>query len=157
MVLWPLLTIGFWVALGHLPRHMLVELAGTEEFVLSTRVQLFGALAALVPAALQALFLREWYRLFALYRQGRVFEAENVAHFRRAGQWLLALTALDLLLSRPIHSLILTLDNPPGRHMLSLGLSSGHLESLVAALVLVAVARAMDEGRHLRDEAELVV
>lgn len=171
MWLWPALTVGMWLFLEYIPKPNLQTLAGglnlgvgasmlhdpTMEFAITWKVKLVGMAVSLVPAALQFLFMRQWVVLFGLYRERRIFATENVRCFARMGRLLLALSSFDILLSMPIHSLVLTLDNPPGKHMLSFGLSSDHVPTLAAAIALVVIAWVMDEGCKLRSEADLVV
>lgn len=171
MWLWPALTVGMWLLLDYIPKPELQSLAGglnlglgasilhdpTMVFTITWKVKLVGMAVSLIPAAIEFLFMRQWVVLFGLYREGRIFETENVRCFARMGRFLLALSSFDILLSMPIHSLVLTLDNPPGKHMLSFGLSSDHVPTLATAIALVVIAWVMDEGCKLRSEADLVV
>jgi len=171
MWLWPLFSVGVWLVLDRFPASSLQALAGglnpgigsspsndpVVAFHITWKVKIAGMAVSVVPAALQFLFMRQWVVLFGLYRRGRIFETENVRCFARMGKSLLALSAFEILLSTPIHGLVLTLDNPSGKHMLGLGLSSDHLSSLATAIALVVIAWVMDEGCKLRSEADLVV
>ena len=112
---------------------------------------------SLFPATVQFLFMRQWVRLFGLYGRGRIFETENVKCFFRMGRHLLALAIWDIVFSMPMHSLVLTAENPPGKHTITLGLSSDHVPVLATGIALIVIAWAMDEGRKLRQEADLVV
>ncbi|HNY30176.1 MAG TPA: DUF2975 domain-containing protein [Fibrobacteria bacterium] len=171
MWLWPALTIGGWLILEHLPKAQLQTLAGgpdlgigssmicdpAMEFTITWKVKFVGMVVSLVPATLQFLFMRQWVALFGLYREGRIFATENVRCFARMGRLLLGLSIFDILLSTPIHSLVLTLDNPPGKHLLSFGLSSDHVPTFAAGIAMVVIAWVMEEGCKLRSEADLVV
>jgi len=171
MWLWPAFTLGMWAFLEYIPVSELQRMAGelnsgigasvvhmsAAEFHITWKVKLLGMAASLFPAAVQFLFMRQWTELFGLYRRGRVFETENVKYFARMGRHLLTLAIFDIVFSKPLYSLALTADNPPGKHTLSVGLSSDDLPVLAAGIALVVIAWAMDEGRKLRQEADLVV
>jgi hypothetical protein len=171
MWLWPALTLGTWLFLEHLPVQELQRLAGmirpslgasvahdpTFAFHITWKVKLAGAGAALFPAAVQFLFMRQWVSLFGFYREGRIFATETVRCFSLMGRHLLALSLFDIALSMPLHSLVLTLDNPPGKRMLTLGFSSDDVPVLATGIALVVIAWAMEEGRKLRQEADLII
>ena len=171
MWIWPAITIGVWLVLEYIPLSELKHQAGgfnpgigatlihapATTFNITWKVKIIGALVSIVPAALQFLFMRQWVALFSLYREGRVFEPENVRCFARMGRLLIALASWDILLSMPLNSLILTLDNPPGKHMLSIGLTSDQIPTLATGIVLTVIAWVMDEGCKLRRDAELVI
>lgn len=171
MWLWPALTVGMWLFLEFIPTPELLRMAGemrlgpgvslvqdpSTVFHITWKVKLLGAAVALVPASFQFLFMRQWARLFDLYRRGRIFETENVKCFLRMGRHLLVLAVWDIAFSMPMHSLVLTADNPPGKHTLAFGLSSDHVPVLATGIALVVIAWAMDEGRKLRQDADLVV
>lgn len=171
MWIWPSITIVLWLLAEYIPLSELQRAAGcvnpgegasrivdqATTFNITWKVKIVGALVSILPASLQFLFMRQWVALFGLYRSGRVFESENVACFSRMGRLLIALAGWDMLLSRPLNSLILSMDNPPGRHMLSLGVTSDHVSTLAAGVALTVIAWVMDEACRLRRDAELVI
>lgn len=169
--LWPAITVGWWFFLEFIPLSELQRMSGginswmgaslivnhTTLPQFTWKVKLIGATLALFPAAIQFLFMRQWVKLFGLYRNGKIFALENVHCFAMLGRFLLALSIYDIVLSMPIHSLVLTLDNPPGQHALSIGFSSDHIPTLATSLALIVIAWVMEEGCHLHREADLVV
>lgn len=171
MWLWPLLTLGMWLFLEYVPVSEIQRMAGginpglgasvihtpTAWFTITWKVKALGMCVSLFPAAIQFLFMRQWVALFGLYRQGRIFETENVKCFARMGRTLLALSIYDIVFSMPLNSLALTASNPPGKHMISFGLTTSHVPVLATGVALVVIAWVMDEGRKLRQEADLVV
>lgn len=171
MWLWPVLTVGMWLFLEYIPVSELQRMAGginpgfgasvihapTTAFHITWTVKCLGMCASLFPAAVQFLFMRQWVRLFGLYRSGRIFETENVKCFARMGRHLLALAVYDIVFSMPLHSLALTASNPPGKRMLTFGLSSDHVPVLATGIAVIVIAWVMDEGRKLRQEVDLVV
>ena len=95
-------------------------------------------------------------RLFRLYETGNFFEVANVVLYRRLGT-LFLVAVLASVLSDTLGSVALTLHNPPGQRMLTVGLSSNHLQLLFVGLVAMALGRVMEQGRLLQDEAKLTV
>lgn len=167
---WPLCTVGMWFVLEYIPLSQLQRMAGWENpgagaalvihhapFQITWTVKLVGAFVSLLPAALEGLFLLNWTRLLGLYRQGRIFESENVECFERMGRWMLLLSAFDIFLSRPLYSVALTLSNPPGYRTLTIGLSSEDVPTLAFGAGLLVIGWVMREGCRLRREADLVV
>jgi hypothetical protein len=53
-------------------------------------------------------------------------------------------------------TLILTMDNPPGRHMVSIGLDTPPHRDLNGVVVILA-SWVMDEARKLKEEQDLVI
>ena len=95
-------------------------------------------------------------RLFSLYAQGRVFGRENVACFRRMAVLLFWWVGAGLVYE-PLMSLVVTAMNPPGHHLITLGISGLDLTALVTGGVLTVLARVMDLGRTLQEDQELTV
>ncbi len=122
-----------------------------------TAVQRAAAAAVtLVPAGVMAWLLAVLHGLFAGFARGEVFSDASSARLRRAARSLAVLFGVGLLY-RPAIVLVLTLGNPPGQRMLSLGLSVGDCAALFLAAVAGMLAWAFAEAARLRDEnAEIV-
>ena len=180
MWLWPAFTVGMWLFLERFPASQLQEagltgpgwhlpeplgflcqgasaMAVPPPLLITWKVKFLAMAASLFPAVVQFLFMRQWVELFGLYQHGIVFETRSVKCFARMGKHLLALAIYGIVFSKPLYSLALTADNPPGKHILSIGFSSNDLPVLAVGIALVVIAWAMDEGRKLRQEADLVV
>lgn len=152
----PLLAF-YWVAFNHLPASMKTEAAGLAVTpVLPIWVLALSLLAAMVPGAALMLTLLRLRRLFSLYAKGRIFEAESVASFRSVTGALFVLAAASVI-STPLHWLAVTAANPPGKHVLALGISSSELSLLFVAVVAVVISRVMDEARRLEEDHSLTV
>jgi hypothetical protein len=168
---WPILSIGTWLLLEYIPASELQRMAGvgdslprasilhlpTATFHITWKVKFAGVAISILPAVIQFLFMRQWVELFGLYGKGQVFAVESVRCFSRMGRHLLVLAIYDIVFSMPLSSLVLTLDNPPGKRLLSFGFSSDDIPVLATGIALVVIAWAMDEGRKLQQEADLVV
>lgn len=93
------------------------------------------------------------WRLFGEYGQGRLFSDRAVQSLRRLGAWLLA----DWVAGPLIHaaaSVARTWDNPPGQRMLTLSFGSTDYQQLLFALLVLALARVMQEAARAAAENE---
>lgn len=91
--------------------------------------------------------------LFGEYGQGRLFSDRAVQSLRRLGAWLLA----DWVAGPLIHaaaSVARTWDNPPGQRMLTLSVGSTDYQQLLFALLVLALARVMQEAARAAAENE---
>ncbi|WP_051305807.1 DUF2975 domain-containing protein [Desulfogranum mediterraneum] len=95
-------------------------------------------------------------RLFQLYQQGVFFELANVACFRNMSRALICWVAAGIV-SEPLLSLILTMNNPPGEHVVQVSLQSADLTALIVGGILSVISRVMEDGRRLQEELELTV
>ncbi len=94
--------------------------------------------------------------LFRLYEAGIFFKAENVACFKKLSRILLWWVLAGLMVT-PLTTLVLSMNNPPGGHVLQGSLQSADVTALVVGGVLSVIAGVMEDGRRLKDEMELVV
>lgn len=115
-----------------------------------------AAAVTLVPAGAMAWLLGLLYRMFAGFARGEVFCAASSERLRRVARALAVLFGAGLVY-RPAIVLVLTLGNPPGQRVLSLGLSAGDCAALLLAAVAGMLAWVFAEAARLRDEnAEIV-
>jgi len=114
------------------------------------------AAAGIIPLAVNVGILITLARLFGMYEHGDILTAGNVRCVRRLGILFIAYFAADII-HTPLFSLALTITNPPGQRQLSLGLSSDGIGALLTGLVIIVIARVMDEGRAASDEQKLVI
>lgn len=113
-------------------------------------------LAALVPGTALMLTLLRLRELFALYKEGHIFTLANVACFRAVTRAILRWAVASILYT-PLSGLAITAGNPPGRHMLVLGVGGTELALFFIAALGVVIARVMDEARRLDEELSLTV
>jgi len=119
-------------------------------------VRLGAFLVSMIPAAVLMAAARSLARLFGLYERGLVFGRENVACFRRLAVLLFCWVGAGLVYE-PLLSLVVTAMNPPGQHVISLGISGLDLTALVTGGVLSVLAWVMDLGRAMQEDQELTV
>ncbi|WP_428569254.1 MAG: DUF2975 domain-containing protein [Solidesulfovibrio sp. DCME] len=147
----------YWAAFNSLPPDMTasaVKLAVSS--VLPAWVRLLCFLASMVPAVAFLVTLLRLRHLFTLYKEGSIFSLANVVCFRRLAKALLW-WAVATILYTPLFGLAVTAANPPGRHILSLGIGTSELALFFVAAVAVVISRVMDEARRLDEEQALTV
>lgn len=93
------------------------------------------------------------WRLFGEYGQGRLFSDPAVRALRRLGGWLLADWAAGPLLHAAA-SVARTWDNPPGHRLLTLSFGSNDYQQLLFALLVLTLARVMQEAARVAAENE---
>lgn len=119
-------------------------------------MRLLGFLSSMLPGAATMYSFLCLSRLFARFGQGEMFSGEAVGLLRRLGWAVLATQGLRVL-HGSLTSLVLTMDNPPGRHIISLGLDNATLAEVVTGVVVILASWVMDEARKLKEEQELVI
>ncbi len=100
-----------------------------------------GFLSSMLPGGLMVYALWQLRALFGLYGRGQIFTAENARRLRRFALAVLAVT----------------LGNPPGQRLLSVGFSSSQLVTLFMGAMFLVIAWVMDEARELaEDQAQII-
>jgi len=115
-----------------------------------------GGVIATVSGLVGAWMLSALWRLFGLYGQGRIFEAENVRAFRQFGLGLIAY-ALTSVVTATVLVLVLTATAPVGHRILEIGIDDGDIATLILGGVFFLIARVMDEGRHLQEDQAAII
>ena len=115
------------------------EVAGMTVVPLAFAAARAASLLTLVPAVIALVHAA---RLLADFARGAVLTDKSAHHIRRIG----AAIAVRALLGAPAKTLstaLLTLPNPPGRQILSIGFSSDGLEMLIYGGLLFLIGAAM--------------
>jgi hypothetical protein len=115
-----------------------------------------AGLATLIPLAIRMTVFYFLYKLFDLYARGEVFSSGVVRRIRQTGYALLAGQIWNPF-NQALVTVLLTLENPPGQRMISVGASSSDVGGLLVAFGIILVSWIMDEGRKLQDEQALVI
>lgn len=151
------LTAAYWTVFDALPADMTAAAArqaASPELPAWVRALCF--LAAMVPATAFMITLLRLRDLFALYKTGSIFSLANVVCFRSLSRALLWWAAAAILYT-PLHGLTVSAANPPGRHILALGIGTNELALFFVAAIAVVISRVMDEARRLDEECALTV
>lgn len=110
--------------------------------------------AAGLPTVLVGLaLLWQLWALFGEYLRGAVFSPRALACLRRFGALLVALAIVQPL-AQALMSVAISWDNPPGRRVLLVTVSSSDYALVIGALVFVAIARVMTEAARVAEENE---
>ena len=95
-------------------------------------------------------------KLFECYEKGIFFQEENVACFKKLSRILIWWVIAGVVVT-PVTTIILTMNNPPGEHVVQVSFQSADLTALVVGGILRVIAGVMDDGRRLQEEMELTV
>lgn len=151
----PAVLAAYWIALPFYP-----EMGRTLPAPLGPEVDsvvLFLAfVASMIPGLVTMYGILTLKHLLELYRQGKVFQPENVTCYRRLGHTMLALAAARFI-TTPILGLVLTMNAPPGGHLLVLDLSGADVLLLLAGSAVTVIARVMDLARGMHQEYQQIV
>lgn len=125
-------------------------------FPLSWDIRVLAMLVSMIPAGV--LMLSMWWlvRLFGYFAGGEFFSGDTVRYIRYLG-WTMIGGAVAGPVYEALLSLVLTMHNPPGEHMLVLSSESADFEQLLTGGIIILVSWIMDEGRKLREAEELTV
>jgi Protein of unknown function (DUF2975) len=118
--------------------------------------RLIGFTVCMLPTAVLGYLLYQAFELFDGYRRGNVFTDAAPVHLRRIGSSMLALAVL-----RPVTTtllgVVLTLSNPPGQRIVSIGVSiDDYMIAAFGGLVL-AIGHVMVEAKRLADDNRQIV
>ncbi|MEF2145299.1 MAG: DUF2975 domain-containing protein [Desulfovibrionaceae bacterium] len=164
LVVYPLFVMVFWALADQadLPYMLGVTMGNcylSDIPVLSPLTwvsRLLAFSACLLPMSATMVALYALVRLFSLYSRGEIFSRRNVQLIRWVGYALIARQIVD-----PFHqallTLALTMNNPEGERLVSIGLSDSNITALLVGFVIVLISWVMDEGRKLKDEEALVI
>ncbi|MBK1615102.1 hypothetical protein CKO44_16665 [Rubrivivax gelatinosus] len=149
LLAWPLVLAARPELLAEIGR----QSAGLQEhpLTLDARGQALAIAAMLPPTALGLLLCSLLWRLFGAYQRGQALSAGAQRRLQQVGATLLAL-ALVQPLSDAALSVALTIGNPPGQRLLTLGFDSGDYLLVVVAVTILAVATAMHEAVRAAEE-----
>lgn len=158
MAVIPLYYILFWVCINHLPETLISNVAPESflSFPLSIKLRLLGFTASLLPLSALIYGVANLRRLFSFYKQGTIFSMEHARIFRKVAK-ALVLWCLFSILYEAAQSVLFSISNPPGSRVISVGVSSFEVTTLIVAGIALFTAWVMDEGRILSEENELTV
>lgn len=153
----PLIHAFIWIAMERFPSNIMTpdinyEIVGH----LTPTVRILAFFVSMIQGGIAMYGIYLLIGLFRLYESGDVFKPANVRCFRGLSRVLIWWTVGGIL-TDPLQSLVLTLNNPPGKHILEIGLVSADFTALVVGGLLAVIAWVMEEGRKLQEEQELTV
>jgi hypothetical protein len=153
----PLACALFWIFFNYLyAREPLIPLPVRVEHDLPGLTRFLGFLVDLIPMAATLYGLRRLRDLFHLYENGLIFTELNVRSFRSLGRTLIVWVACSVA-RNSLLSIVLTLNNPPGRRVITLGLSSADFSGVFVGIVVVTISWVMDEARKITEDQALII
>lgn len=124
--------------------------------VLTPGIKLLAFFVDILVVGPNMLLLFFLIRLFGNYQREKIFTAENVKLIRNVGYTLFIWQIMT-----PIHqmllSLVLTMHNPPGQHILEASFGSTNLAVLLIAFIVILISWVMGVGHQLQEEQEYTV
>ncbi len=154
----PVISALFWLFFNQLYAMMgpMIPLPVRLDHDLVAKTRFLAFLSDLLPLGVTLYGLLRLKDLFGLYEKGSIFTEENVNCFRSLGRTLIVWVACDVV-SNSLLSIVLTLDNPPGRRMIAVGLNSGEFTGIFVGAVVLIISWVMDEARKIQEEQALII
>lgn len=118
--------------------------------------RMLAFLCDLIPLSAIIFALLKLKNLFSLYESGHIFTEQNVNCYRGLGRTLMVWVACDIV-NRTLLGIVLTLDNPPGKRLLVVGLDGGDFTGIFVGISVLIISWVMDEARKLQEEQALII
>ena len=125
-------------------------------YVLTTKTLIFGMLTSLITLLPKMFLFYFLIMLFRSYERGNIFSLENVMTIKKVGIMLIVTQVANVIFDVLI-SLVMTMNNPPGYHMIGLHLATNNLGIALIGAVIILVSWIMAEGYKLHVDQELTV
>lgn len=118
--------------------------------------KVLGFLSCMVSIVFAMAAMRYLAALFGEFERGELFTDVTVGLVSRTG-WMFIFCEIANPFSQALASLSLTMNNPPGEHMVTLGLSDADIAGVVLGLGLIFAAKVLDEARVLKENDALTI
>ena len=154
----PLFYAFFWIFINELPGSM-IQVNIADKMLsqpVSGWLRTAGFLASLFPMFSLFYIFYNLRKLFAFYREGKIFSFVHVDIFKKIS-WGFLLWVISSIAYGTATSVIFSFNNPPGQRMLSVGIGSSELTSFFMAGIILVISRVMDEGRVLYEENQFTI
>ena len=159
IVVIPIYYIGYWLFINDLPKTLITVNTLPTPLVpnkLSVTLQLLGFVACLFPLSALTYGLINVRKLFSYYKDGVIFSLEHVNIFKHIAKALILWVVLSILYNSA-KSVLFSIGNPSGHLLLTVGVTSAELTTLIVGMVMFVIAWVMDEGRALAEEQQLTI
>jgi Protein of unknown function (DUF2975) len=159
LVVIPFYYVAYWAFINFLPETLITVNAGSDPLIpnpLSIKLQLIGFAISLLPLSALLYGLVNIRRLFSFYREGVIFSFEHVSIFKKTSKALF-LWVFFSIFYESAKSILFSIGKPPGQGVVSVGLGSPEITTLLVAGIVFVIAWVMDEGRIIADEQHLTV
>jgi hypothetical protein len=153
----PALCAVFWALFNRIYALVpMIPLPVRVNHDLSAFTRLLAFLCDLVPLSALIFGLMRLRKLFSLYEKGNIFTEENVNCYRSLGRTLMVWVGCDIV-NRTLLGIVLTLDNPPGKRLLVLGMDGGDFTGIFVGATVLIISWVMDEARKMQEEQALII
>lgn len=115
-----------------------------------------GVIISSVPLLALALGLYHLRKLFQTYGQRAYFSDIAAHHLGKMGQYVAIWTVLELL-CQPVLSYWLTMQEPVGQRMVTLGIDAGNIVALFLAACITVIAQILKQASKLHGENQQFV
>ncbi len=156
MILVPF-AYGFaWSYIEYFPQHWVFQQNFKIVGGFTPTIKVLAFVISMIKGAVVMYGLWVLISLFHLYEQGQIFKAANVQCFKSLSRTLFLWVAATII-TEPLLTLILTMNNPPGLHAIQFSLKSADVTALVVGGILSVIARVMADAQAIEEEMELTV
>lgn len=155
----PLYYVAYWAFINFIPETLLTVNVGSAPLIpnpLTINLQLIGFATSLLPLSALLYGLINIRKLFSFYKEGVIFSFEHVTIFKKTSKALFLWVFLSILYDSA-KSILFSLGNPPGQRVVSVGIGSPEITTLLVAGIVFVIAWVMDEGRVIAEEQQLTV
>ncbi len=153
----PVLCAVFWVFFNRIyAMAPMIPLPVRVDHDISSLNRSLAFLCDLLPLAALIFALLKLKNLFSLYERGCIFTERNVDCYRALGRTLMVWVACDIV-NRTLLGVVLTLDNPPGKRLLVIGLDGGDFTGIFVGVAVLIISWVMDEARKMQEEQALII
>jgi hypothetical protein len=159
VVFWamPVINAFVWIFMNRFPEMMTSNmLPYFVSLPLPVTARMMGFVVVMIPTGVAMTGTYYLMRLFELYERGEIFKLSNVRHYKKLSRVLIWWFVASIL-CRSLLSVALTLHHPPGQRVITLGMNSSELTTLLIGLILMVIAWVMEEGRKLQEDQDLTV
>ena len=153
----PLLLLAVWFNFETLaPQWQTVARIPIRPEYIGPLNKVLGAIVTAIPVLLLMHGVRHLQKLFAQFRQGKLFSESGASHLH-VFAWMLLITVILTPITGALLSVALTMDYPAGERTLAISLGSNDFGQLFIAGTLFAITWTLREGYRLRQENEAFV
>lgn len=153
----PVINAFVWIFMNRFPEFMASEmLPYCANLPLPASARLMGFVVVMIPTGVAMTGTYHLMRLFKLYERGEIFKLSNVHCYKKLSRVLVWWFVASILCSSLL-SVVLTFHHPPGQRVITLGMNSSELTTLLVGLILMVIAWVMEEGRKLQEDQDLTV
>ncbi|MBZ6066792.1 DUF2975 domain-containing protein [Aeromonas schubertii] len=125
-----------------------------DAYPLTISTRLLATLVILLPDVVQMLILWQLHQLFSGYRHGMLFTLSQIGRYRMIGLGLCSSFFVSQL-TTPLLGAVLTMNGPKLHGSITVG--SADFRTLLAGLIVLALALVMGEAKRLADDQALTV